>query len=195
MLYQLGAGIVAYGTLTPDNIGNISVTDWTGSGNMYIWDFAFQHIRKINIFLEKMPEITVELENKDRMIAETRFLRAYIYFMLLQRFGEAPIVEESYELNTEVTFTSASFNECLEFIEEDIAAALPELPVTYATTESNFGRATQAACHALLSRVYLYAASPLFNKDNSRLKWEKASAAARLFLDTYPQYELYPDYT
>lgn len=190
-----GAGIIAYGTISPDNVGSVSNTDWTGGGNMYIWDSAFQNIRKINIFLEKMQEITVELDGKDRMIAEAKFLRAYIYFMLLQRFGEAPIVKESYDLNTDKTFTSASFDECLEFIKENISEALPALPVTYATTESNFGRATQAACHALLSRVYLYAASPLFNKDNSRSKWEDASAAAKTFLDTYPQYQLHPDYT
>lgn len=189
-----GAGIIAYGSLTPDNVTNISNTDWTGSGNMYIWNSAFQNIRKINIFLEKMEEITIELENKDRMIAEAKFLRAYVYFMLIQRFGGVPVVTESYELNTDVTFTSKSFDECVEFIAQNITDALPALPTTYTTTESNFGRATQAACHALLSRVYLYAASPLFNKDNDRAKWEKASAAALNFLKTYTQYKLHPDY-
>ena len=33
---------------------------------------------------------------------------------------------------------------------------------------------TMPACQALLSRLYLYAASPLFNKNNDKTKWEKA---------------------
>lgn len=189
-----GAGIIAYGSISPDNVGSVSDTDWTGSGNMYIWDSAFQNIRKINIFLEKMEELAIEIENKDRLIAEAKFLRAYTYFMLIQRFGGVPIITQSYELNTDVTFTSESFDKCVEFIETNITEAMPDLPVTYTTTDSNFGRATQAACQALLSRLYLYAASPLFNKDNSISKWEKASTAAKTFLDTYTEYELHPNY-
>lgn len=189
-----GASIIAYGTITPDNLGSISVTDWTGGCNLYIWDSAFQNIRKINVFLEKMKESTLAMDDKDRLIAESKFLRAYIYFMLIERYGEAPIVTQSYELGTDITFTSASFDECVKFIEENIAEAMPALPAFYATTDANFGRATQAACQALLSRLYLYAASPLFNKNNDKDKWQKASDAAETFLKTYKQYELYPDY-
>ena len=190
-----GAGIIAYGTISPDNVGSVSNTDWTGGGNLYIWNSAFQNIRKINKFLEKMEESPFVMDDKDRLIAESKFLRAYIYFMLIERFGEAPIVKQSYELGTDMTFTSASFDECVKFIEENITEAMPSLPAFYATTDANFGRATQAACQALLSRLYLYAASPLFNKNNDKTKWEKASDAAETFLTTYKQYELYPDYT
>lgn len=52
-----GASIIAYGTITPDNLGSISVTDWTGGCNLYIWDSAFQNIRKINVFLEKCKKV------------------------------------------------------------------------------------------------------------------------------------------
>ena len=151
-----GAGIIAYGTISPDNVGSVSNTDWTGGGNLYIWNSAFQNIRKINKFLEKMEESPFVMDDKDRLIAESKFLRAYIYFMLIERFGEAPIVKQSYELGTDMTFTSASFDECVKFIEENITEAMPSLPAFYATTDANFGRATQAACQALLSRLYLY---------------------------------------
>lgn len=190
-----GAGIIAYGTLNPDNVNSVSNTDWTGGGNLYIWNSAFQNIRKINKFLEKMDEVTIVIDDRDRLIAESKFLRAYIYFMLIARFGEAPIVTQSYELGTDMTFTSASFDECVQFIEKNISEAMPALPASYTSTDTNFGRATQAACQALLSRLYLYAASPLFNKNNDKAKWQKASDAAETFLAAYQQYELYPDYT
>ena len=137
---------------------------------------------------------TIDITDKERLVAEAKFLRAYIYFMLIARFGEAPIVTQSYEMGTDVKFTSNSFDECVKFIEDNIAEAMPALPDTYATTDANFGRATKAACQALLSRTYLYAASPLFNPTNDRTKWEKASQAAKTFIDTYKQFDLYPDY-
>ena len=187
-----GIEIIALGTLTPDNVTNLRSTEWHGGGNLYVWDSAFQNIRKINIFLEKME--TIDITDKERLMAEAKFLRAYIYFMLIARFGEAPIVTQSYEMGTDVKFTSNSFDECVKFIEDNIAEAMPALPDTYATTDANFGRATKAACQALLSRTYLYAASPLFNPTNDRTKWEKASQAAKTFIDTYKQFDLYPDY-
>lgn len=190
-----GPGTIANGTLTPDNVSGLSNTDWTGNGNLYIWDSAFQNIRKINVFLDKMNNTTVDVDKKAKLIAEAKFIRAYIYFMLLARFGEAPIVEQYYELGTNVTFTSNTFNECVKFIERNISEAFNDLPAYYSTSDANFGRATQASCQALLSRLYLYAASPLFNKDNDKKKWEKASDAAFLFLETYKNYELHPDYT
>lgn len=189
-----GAGIIQHGRLSPDNVTSVSNTDWTGGGNLYIWNSAYQNIRKINIFLEKMEEIDVELENKERLIAESKFLRAYIYLSLIQRFGGVPIVEQSYEMDTDITFTSNSFDECVNFIEKNINEAMPALPASHKTTDANFGRATKAACQALLSRLYLYAASPLFNKNDDAGKWEKASRAAKTFIEEYTDYELHPDY-
>lgn len=191
-----GMNIIPYGTITPDNVTTVSSTDWAGGGNLYIWDTAFQNIRKINIFLEQMNLTAISFDDKDRLIAEAKFLRAYVYFMLLARFGEAPIIEQSYEMGTDVKFTSSSFDECVAFIEKDISEAMPALPVAYNTTDANFGRATQSACQALLSRLYLYAASPLYNLDNDIKKWEKASIAAKTFIDTYVPntYDLHPDY-
>ena len=83
----------------------------------------------------------------------------------------------------------------LTFIQQDIDDALPDLPVSYPSTDANFGRATQDACYALLSRVDLYAASPLFNPTNDLAKWQKAADAAAVFTENGDRgYSLYPDY-
>jgi len=70
---------------------------------------------------------------------------------------------------------------------------MPDLPKKYESTDSNFGRATQDASQALLSRLYLYAASPLFNPGNDKAKWQKAADAAEALLNS--GYSLHPDYT
>lgn len=189
-----GIGIMQIGTYTPDNIESVADTDWTGGGHIYYWDTPYKYLNKINLFLEKMKSDQIEFTDKVKLIAEAKFLRAYLYFMLIKRFGGVPIVTESYQLDdvNNVSFTRNSFDECVTFIETNLSEAIPDLPVKISSTESSFGRATQDACKALLSRVLLYAASPLFNPSNDLQKWQKASDAAEALLNS--GYSLYPDY-
>nr|WKN34823.1 RagB/SusD family nutrient uptake outer membrane protein [Tunicatimonas sp. TK19036] len=186
-------GIVPIGTLTPDNVTSVADTHWTGGGNLYYWNSGFQNIRQINIFLEKMAGDEIEIEDKARLIAEAKFLRGYIYFLLAERFHEVPIVTESYEMGAEVTFARNTFEEVVEFIEQNLSEAMPDLPEKYSSTDANFGRATQDAAQALRSRMYLYAASPLYNTSNDQSKWQKAADASEALLNS--GYELHPDYT
>jgi starch-binding outer membrane protein, SusD/RagB family len=193
-----GVNIIVNGSLSPDNVTNLSVTDWAGGCNLYYWDKGYEYIRKINLFLEKMETITVEVTDKERLIAEAKFLRAYVYFLLIERFGGVPIVVQTYELGTDVTFTRSTFDECVDFIDQDLTEALATdgLPDKYASTDEEFGRATKDACLALRSRLYLYAASPLYDADSngeSMEKWQKAADAAKKLIDR-KAYELYSSY-
>jgi starch-binding outer membrane protein, SusD/RagB family len=186
-------GNIPLGNLRADNVTSVADTHWTGGGSLYNWNTAFQDIRKINLFLDKMKDEKIVVSDKTRLIAEAKFLRAYIYFLLIERFGGVPIVEQHYDLGANVTFQRSSVEECITFIEKNLSEAMPDLPKKYESTDSNFGRATQDAGQALLSRVYLYAASPLFNPGNDKSKWQKAADAAEALLNS--GYTLYPDYT
>lgn len=192
---NFGIGIIPYGILTPDNVTSVADTDWTGGGGLYYWNTAYQYIRKINIFLSKMQGDAISIDNKTGMVAEAKFLRAYIYFLLIERFGGVPIVTDTYELAnaTGTSFTRNTFDECVKYIDDNLTEAIPDLPEQYAASDSNFGRATQDACKALRSRLYLYVASPLFNPTNDKQKWQKAADAAEALLNS--GYSLYPDYT
>ena len=182
-------------TYSPDNIssmGGASTNENWCTNFFYYWDRGYFYIRKINVFLEKMEEIDIELEDKDQLVAEAKFLRAFIYFKLIKRFGGVPIVDQVYNLGDDVQLTRSTFDQCVAFIEKDLAEAIPDLPDRYLSTDANYGRATADACQALLSRMYLYAASPLFNPSNDQQKWQKAADAAEALLDK--GYSLYPDY-
>lgn len=174
-----------------DNITNVGEGDYWG-GYLYYWTRGYQFVRRINVFLEKIDEITFKFEGKEQLVGEAKFLRAFIYFNLIERFGGVPIIEQSYGLGEEVTFTRNTFDECVAFIEKDLDAAMTVLPVNYASTDKDFGKATQDACKALRSRLLLYAASPFFNPSNDKQKWQKAADAAESLLNS--GYELYPDY-
>ncbi len=184
-----GAGILVSG-YTADNITEVGSGDMWG-GYLYYWNRGFEYVRRINVFLDKMEETSFEFVGKEQLMAEAKFLRAFIYFNLIERFNGVPIVDQPYDLG-EVTFTRATFDECVEFIEADLDEAMAVLPEKYASTDADFGRATQDACKALRSRVLLYAASPLFSPTNDINKWQKAADAAEALLNS--DYSLYPDY-
>ena len=186
-----GADIMARQTYTPDNIGGVAGGDFWG-GYMYYWDMGYQYIRRVNVFMEKMQGDAIIIDGKAQLVAEAKFLRAFMYFELLERFGGVPIVSQSYALGASNSFKRNTVDECVAFIEKDLDEAISGLPVNYPSTDGNFGRATQDACKALRSRVLLYAASPLFSPTNTKSKWQKAADAAASLLNS--GYTLYPDY-
>lgn len=189
-------GMIPSGAIGPDNIFVVSDEWWNGGGNVYYWNRAWRYIRKINIFLDKMKNLSIEIDNKPRLIAEARFLRAYIYFELIKRFGGMPILTDVYGLedaiNGNVNLQRKSFDECVNFIDNELKEAIPDLPEKYAANDANFGRATKDVCRALRSRLWLYAASPLWNPTHDNTKWQKAADAAYELLNR--GYSLYPDY-
>src|SRR5688500_1322494 len=124
-----GADVFKLNSYTPDNIGGAGEGDFWG-GYMYYWNRAYQYIRKINVFLEKMsaPE-AIDMSSKARLVAEAKFLRAFVYFNLIERYGGVPIVTQSYDLKDvgQVSFTKNTFEECVAFIEKDLDEAIPDL--------------------------------------------------------------------
>jgi starch-binding outer membrane protein, SusD/RagB family len=193
-----GAHLFARNTLSPDNVAELggTITDFWANGNnhMYFWDKGYTYNRKINLFIEKAETGEIDFEGIDRLVAEAKFLRALLYFELFKRFGGVPIVTEAYELDAvgEELFERATPAEVVAFIQNDIAAAMPDLAERYASSEPNYGRGTQDAALALRSELLLYWASPLHNPSGDMQRWQDASDAAAAVLDR--GYSLYPDY-
>jgi hypothetical protein len=181
--------LFARGTWNGDNITQL------GDNNnqfIYYWDRGYQYIRKINVLFERLAENKVNITNKAALIAETKFIRAYVYFLLLERFGGVPIVEQSYGLGATAKFKRATIDEVVSYIDKDLTEAIADLPAKIAANEGTFGRATKDACLALRSRVFLYSASPLYSPTKDNAKWQKAADAAQALLTR--GYSLYPDY-
>jgi hypothetical protein len=97
------------------------------------------------------PKILAE-NIKNRRLAEVRFLRAYFYYLLVENFGNVPIVQE--EISSPVThFAPNSEQEVYDFMIAELNVALPNLEANPASTEP--GRATQGAARHLLALLYL----------------------------------------
>jgi hypothetical protein len=140
-----GADVFKLNNFTPDNIGGAGGGDFWG-GYMYYWNYGYQYVRKINVFLEKMTDPkTVQYASKDLLVAEAKFLRAFVYFNLLERFGGVPIVTKVYGLGDQEVFKRNTIDEVVAFIEKDLNEAIPVLPASFSSSNANYGRATQDA--------------------------------------------------
>lgn len=82
----------------------------------------------------------------DAQKAQLRVLRAYFYWRLLDVFGNVPIVTVAGAGAAQSTRPQV-----YAFVESELLAAIPELP----TGRQEYGRVSQGAAYALLSRLYL----------------------------------------
>lgn len=122
--------------------------------------WKYQNIRDCNYFIEKIQESVLDQEVIDQRIAEVRFLRAYMYFQMVIRFGGVPIITKPQAIDApkdEIYVPRNSEKEVYDFILAETAALVDDLPPQYGAQDK--GRPTKWAAYALRSRTALYAAS------------------------------------
>jgi len=136
-----------------------------GSGIPTYWDgtldnWPYENIRRANDIIEKLQISELNDEYVELRISEMRFLRAFMYFNMVKRYGGVPLITEVQGIDDprEQIFVSRnSEQEIFDFIEEELNAVAPLLPST--ASGDHLGRATTGAALALKSRAMLYAAS------------------------------------
>lgn len=118
---------------------------------------AYRWIRDTNYLLAKAKEYPKPEEIKT-YVAEARFFRAYIYFdKLLTSYGGVILVKDV--LTTDSPLLSAKRNtrdETIDFIIEDLEAAIADLPLEADILSTEKGRVSKQAAQAFLGRVCLY---------------------------------------
>jgi hypothetical protein len=134
---------------------NPSSLAWTSS--TYSWSEMYDAIRNANLAISNLPEATFTNADKNMLLGEAHFLRAYYYHQLLRFYGGVPLVDKAYGLNEDYTIARSSFEATVNFIvaDLDMAAGLLDGKSMVA------GRASKLAAMALKARVLLYAASDL----------------------------------
>ena len=137
--------------------------DWWLPGNaddIWSWDYSNRFLRDLNMFIQKGEETsTLDAADKDRFLAEARFVRAAVFFDLVKRIGGVPLILEpmNYDFSGDPTYLQhgrAKESEIYDFVISEMEAIKDKLPVT--GTQS---RATWGAALALEARAALYAAS------------------------------------
>lgn len=136
-----------------------------------IWRNTYQGIRQCYMFLnniDKVVPLTLPQHEFDakKMVwkAEVKYLIAFFHYMLLQNYGPVCIVNQEISLTgsgDEFFLARKPYDECVSEIARMFDDAIAGLPLT--VPASDYGRATKVAAQALKSRMYLFAASQLFN--------------------------------
>jgi len=145
---------------------------WTPSHNWLQnwWERRYRGIYKANTVLDNVPSIEMDEARKQEMLAETRFLRAFNYFLLYDLFGPVPLILTS-ETRVGDRPARATDEEIVSFIEDELRAASQVLPVSDPPRQQ-YGRPTRGAALGILSKFYL------MNK-----KWEEAASTAQEVID------------
>ncbi len=158
----------------------------TGGGNMYSagniqipasdgnYTTAYNRIRNCNLLLQKAASYGGS--DIARYVAEAKFFRAYVYFELVQLYGDVILTLEPLDLDSpELQVARTDRGKVIDQAVKDLQEAAPDLPPT--TTEA--GRLTSGAAWAMLSRVALYEGTwQKFHNDDTARAAELLAVAA-----------------
>ncbi len=117
------------------------------------WGRNYAGIYRANVLLTKIDGATMNDALRERYRAETHFLRAYYYFDLVRLFRNIPLITKPLSPSEVFNVEQVAPEKVYEQIEADLAAAIPNLPLTVPIDEN--GRITKGAAQALLGKVIL----------------------------------------
>jgi hypothetical protein len=179
--YPLNGGMSLYPGLSSDEIFptiSVQATDAFFSNALAstnpdistLYSSAYTTIYNANNLLQNLgssPAITDSI--KKQLSGEAAFVRALIYFCMVNLFGEVPLITTTdYKVNA--VAPRATVADIYQQIISDLLNAQNLLPVVYASTKADPGDRTRPnkwAATGLLARVYLY-----------QQRWVDAEAAA-----------------
>lgn len=118
------------------------------------WANLYKGVTACNLILANVPSINMDTAIRSRILGEARFLRAWYYFMLVNIYGDVPIVTTPLTPAQMQIPQSAQQTIYETVIEPDLISAIAALPAVY--TGTDVGRATNGAAASLLAKVYLY---------------------------------------
>lgn len=127
------------------------------------WVALYQSITRCNVVLTNIDKITfADPNNKAKFIAEAKFVRAFIYFQLVRKWGDVPLVTKQLVSTDEITEYTARVKK--ELVYDQIVADLKDViasPLANLQTDANVGKISKAAGNAVLGQVYLTMATTL----------------------------------
>lgn len=180
----LGEGSTMFTEERSDNMGRLDNQSSSGEpfqftdfsllpSNTYLknhWVAMFTAVTRSNFLLSHIDDVTFEDEaTRTNYKAEAKFIRALVYFHLVRKWGDVPLVT-SY-LTTPDEINDNTFREKKEVvyaqIVKDLEEALSSNTLPDIQPESGKGRTCKASISGLLGQVYLTMATTLSdgNKD------------------------------
>ena len=145
---------------------------------------SYARIRRCNLLLEKAKGFGLQNDIK-QYIGEAYFFRAYLYFELVQAYGDVILVTRT--LDTGDPELSAARNDRTEVIDQCIADLKEAATYLGKFADVTKGRISQEGAYAYLSRVALYEGTWQKARDNeqvAKVYLDEAAQAAKKVMDS-----------
>lgn len=179
-----------------DNIYAVSVVggrDWDPINNFSTllninpivadaWASDYAAIYRANTMLDQLAangSVTGAL--RTRYEGEAKFIRAFMYFDLVRKFGKVPVIDHALLPREVAQISRAEVPKVYELIIKDLETAIAALPASY--TGANVGRATAGAAKGVLAQVYLTRSGPTYGIKGPGLNSNEYDKAAVLLDD------------
>jgi starch-binding outer membrane protein, SusD/RagB family len=184
-MFEITSDDADKGSTPDDSPSMIQMDRYTyGPENDLIFSFWSDHygvIGNANFAINTLNELNFDSDDvRNPLVAEARFLRAFLYLRLNLAFGGVPKVESTLTAEEFARIARSSTAEIYEFIEQDLVFAINNLPESYPPDQA--GRATQGAARALLARAYMY-----------QNRWAEVKQQTDAIIQS-SIYSLYPDF-
>ncbi len=152
---------------------------WLKGGNyngrvQSLWDNSWYCIRKCNMGIENIKSLVGTDEERDLLLGQMYFFRAWWHFELMCYFGGMPYIDQSFDANEMPQLPRLSFQECAQRCAQDFEKAADLLPLdpsgwdeTLAgmqTSGQNDLRVNKFMALCYLGKCYLWAGSPLMKE-------------------------------
>lgn len=131
----------------------------------------YKAIRECNIFMQNVDRCSDPRTSKEQLAqwkVQTRFARAYYYFLMMRIYGPVFLIGDDL-----IDFTASSeslyrprntWDQCVDYVTAELQACIETPAMTDGWVNTNeYGLATKGACQALIARLKLYSARDLFN--------------------------------
>ncbi len=173
----------------------------TNNNDASLWTKCWRGISYANLFLDKFKDETfeeyltdldykAELHQYQNLQYEARFLRAYYYFLLVRSFGGVPLINSYMEADEANKQPRVSSDEIFQFINQECTAIQDVIVEDYSNlgnlqlkSKNETGRVNNLCVLALKARAALYYASPLFNTNSDKNRWQQAAQANKELID------------
>lgn len=145
-----------------------------GNARFHRWTTLYKVIRQANIFLKEahvIPPAGTQVDYLDdaelqELRAQARFLRAYYYYLLFELYGPIPLVNEVLDpYSDNLDLPRNSVDEVVEFICNEMTDLVNETGGLndIETEQERLALPTKGAALAIIAKLRIMAASPLYN--------------------------------
>ena len=171
-----GDDLSFYQRITPANSILCNNANSSSENTTTFWRLLYEGINRANMLLENVDRNpTIAQTTRDRVRAETLFLRSFYYFNLVQGWGDVPLRLSSTQSVNGLSLPRTAKQQIYDQIIKDIISTIPNLRAADALPYSSV--VTQSVAEGMLARIYLFRAGenmrdadvglPLTNTDDS----------------------------